>query len=153
MNTKQVKVFGLFLIAVITFVSIKNGHASEINATNFITVATGRTPSKNDPLINTVNQQLNSIRESCASTTTGAGIHDKLVRVYSDIHIKDPSLLVILGDFVVLAKIQCRKFSDTMLATLYLLERNEGASHSSTIAKLSKNPAQLIKKWSSRPAE
>ena len=108
-------------------------------------------PSQNDPRISIVEQQLNGITRSCSATSTGAGIHDKLVKLYSGMNSKNPSLLIILSDFVGLANIQCKKFSDTMLLALYALEREEGATHSATIAQLKRDPSPLIIKWSNKP--
>jgi hypothetical protein len=145
------KLAGVILVISALFLPFKFASASETDAKNVLTVATGSVPSKNDPRIATIDEQLKAITRSCSATSSGAGIHDKLVKSYSDANSKNPSLLIVLSDFVGLANIQCKKFSDTMLLALYALEREEGATHSATIAKLKRNPSPLIAKWSSRP--
>ena len=123
--------------------------ADEHDAKNFITVATGTDPSSGDAKINSVDRQLRAIEASCASTSRGAGIHDKLAKTHSLLRTSQP-LLDLLTDFVHIASAQCKRLDDSTLISLYVLERNSGVSHTATVAKLSKNPGSLVTKWSSR---
>lgn len=123
--------------------------ANEHDAKNFITVATGSVPSLGDARIKIVDQQLNAIKSSCAATSTGAGIHDKLAKLHSLLQVNQ-SLLELLSDFVRIASAQCRNIDDSTLISLYVLERNSGASHSTTVTKLSKTPGTLLAKWKGR---
>lgn len=123
--------------------------ANERDARNFITVATGSVPSSSDPKIKVVEKQLDAIQAFCATTSKGAAIHDKLGKAHSLLRTQQ-SLLQLLADFVGVAKAQCRQIDDVTLITLYLLERNSGATHAATIMNLTKNPRALAAKWSSR---
>lgn len=123
--------------------------ADEYDAKNLITIATGSAPAASDSKIRVVMGQLESVQSSCSATRKGAGFHDKIAKSHSLLNVKQ-SLLLLLNDFVYVAKLQCANIDDSTLLTLYVLERNSGASHQATIAKLSKNPKQLIAKWSAR---
>lgn len=125
------------------------GQASEVDAKNFITIASGSVPSPTDPRIRTVERQLNLIDSTCASTSKGAGIHDKIGMAHSNLKVSQ-SLFELLNDFVSIASAQCNRIDDSSLLALYVLERNSGQSHIQTVARLKKNPGALIAKWSSR---
>ena len=122
--------------------------ADDTDARNFITNATGSTTSQNDPRIAVVNRQLESIRSSCAQTSRGAAIHDKLVKAHSLLTTQQ-SLLVLLEDFVRVARAQCSRMDDSLLISLYVIERNSGSSHATTISRLIKDPGSLARKWRS----
>jgi len=126
-----------------------NAFADEHDAKNFITVATGSVPSPGDSRIKTVDRQLSAIESSCAATSKGAGIHDKLAKAHSLLRVNQ-SLLELLSDFVRIANAQCRNIDDGTLISLYVLERNSGVSHSVTVARLSQSPSALVTKWSNR---
>lgn len=119
------------------------------DARNFITVATGSTPSPNDPRVFEVQKQLEAIETACSRTSRGAGIHDKLGKGHSLLDAKVP-LQVLLADFTRIAAAQCGNMDDSTLIALYVLERNSGRSHSSTVAALRNNPQALAAKWNSR---
>lgn len=124
--------------------------AAEHDAKNVLAIATGSTPNLDDPRISIVNRQLEAISNSCASTSSrGAGIHDKLTYAHSQLKVRQ-SLLVMLVDFVAIAHARCSSIDDSTLLGLYVLERNDGASHNSTVAKIIRNPKPLIAKWRSR---
>lgn len=145
------KIIELKLVSVVAAAILLNllilpvAFASERDAKNLITVATGSLPSSNDPRIPIVELQLSTIQENCAS----AGFHDKLAKAHSLLTVKQ-SLLQVLADFVIVSRVQCAKLGDSTLVTLYVLERNAGASHSATINRLTKNPSALVAKWSAR---
>lgn len=124
-------------------------HADERDAKNFITVATGSVPSSGDARIKQVERQLETILTLCAKTSRGAGIHDKLAKAHSLLRTQQ-SLLELLADFVHVAGAQCKRIDDSALISLYVLERNSGATHAATVMRLMKNPDALIAKWSSR---
>jgi hypothetical protein len=119
------------------------------DARNFLTVATGGTSPSNDPRVLEVKRQLEAIESACSSTSRGAGPHDKLGKAHSMLDAKVP-LLVLLADFTRIAAAQCGTFDDSSLLGLYVLERNSGRSHSSTVAALRSNPRALVAKWSNR---
>jgi hypothetical protein len=124
-------------------------HADEIDAKNFITVATGVVPSSSDPKITVVNNQLEAIRVSCATTSQGAAFHDKLGKGHSLLKVSQP-LLGLLSDFVRITRAQCSRVADSALISLYVIERNDGVSHAATVATLIKNPMGIITKRQSR---
>jgi hypothetical protein len=132
------------LLAFLVFASV--AQANEGDARNFITMATDSVPSSSDPMIEVVSRQLETISYSCAGTSRGGLIVDKLTKAHSLLKVQQ-SLLVLLSDFVSIARAQCSRVDDITLISLYVLERNAGASHIATVAKLIKNPRSLIAKW------
>jgi hypothetical protein len=137
-----------FLISVFVVVA-PLVRADEIDAKNFITVATGIVPSSSDPRITVVNSQLEAIRASCATTSQGAAFHDKLAKGHSLLTVSQP-LLGLLSDFVRITRAQCSRVADSALISLYVIERNDGVSHAATVATLIKNPMGVVSKWQSR---
>ena len=135
---------GAFLLVAVAF-----AQPDSTDASNFITVATGSQPSPSDPRIAVVQSQLQTIQRYCASRSRGASITDKMAKSHSLLQVKQP-LLALLTDFVRVARAQCSAVDDSTLLSLYVLERNSGAQHGSTIDRLSKNPGALVAKWSSR---
>lgn len=125
--------------------------ADDGDAKNFLTVALGGPASSDDPRIGIVSNRLEAISGYCTgeANRTSAGIHDQLAYTHSRLRVKQ-SLLALLNDFVGVAKAQCKQIGSSTLLGLYALERNEGASHTSTISRLIQNPKPLIAKWSSR---
>lgn len=140
-----VAIFGFCVAMLIS----RNVAADEADARNFLTIATGSTPSSNDPRISIVQRQLEMIEHYCAATSSGPGIHDQLGFAHSQLKVQQ-SLLTLLTDFVRIARAQCSQVSSTTLVTLYVLERNSGASHFSAIEGLMKNPKVLLARWKSR---
>ena len=120
--------------------------ANEYDAKNFITVATGNVPSPSDPAIHSVARQLDLVQVNCASS----GIHDKLAKGHSLLTVRQ-SLLQLLADFVQVSRVQCSRIEDVTLISLYVLERNAGASHAATIGNLTRNAPSLVAKWRSIP--
>ena len=123
--------------------------ADEHDARNFITVATGSVPSNDDPKLRLVERQLDAIQVFCATTSKGAAINDKLAKAHSLLRVQQ-SLVEMLADFVRVASAQCKRFDDGTLISLYVLERNSGATHLATMIRLTKNPDALVAKWSAR---
>lgn len=123
---------------------------TESDAKNFLTVATGRVASLNDPEVARVLRQLETIEDACARTSRGPGIHDKLGYSMSQVNSSGTSLLQMLADFIPVAKAQCGTIQDATLLAVYVLERNSGASHTATIKKLTTAPRPLIQKWSNK---
>jgi hypothetical protein len=119
------------------------------DARNFLAVATGSVASSDDPRILEVHRQLELIEAACSRTSRGAGFHDKLGKGSSMVNAKVP-LLVLLSDFTRIAAAQCGIVDDGTLISLYVLERNSGRSHASTVTALRNNPKAVIAKWSSR---
>ena len=136
----------VFSAALVTHMSVR---ADDTDAKNFITIATSSVPSPSDSRIEVVNRQFEVIREYCRSTSRGASIGDKVAKSHSLLTVQQ-SLLAFLGDFVGVARAQCSHVDDSTLLSLYVLERNAGASHTSTIGRLTRNPGALVAKWSSR---
>ena len=116
------------------------------DASNFIAVATGLIPSPSDPRIPIVQSQLEAIQTSCEATSRGASVTDKLAKSHSLLKVSQP-LLPLLSDLVSVARAQCANVDNATLFALYVLERNAGATHTSTIQKLAKNPRALLRKW------
>lgn len=133
-------------VSLAAYVSVR---ADDTDAKNFLTIATGSVPSPGDSRIQVVSRQFEAIREYCRSTSRGASIGDMVAKSHSLLTAQQ-SLLMLLGDFVRVARVQCSRIDDSTLLSLYVLERNAGASHTSTIERLSRNPTALIAKWSSR---
>lgn len=127
-----------------------SAQANEYDARNFLTVATGSVPSKNDPLVQTVQRQLEMAEYYCTVSNSGYSMHDRLAKAHSLLRVQQ-SLLELLVDFVRIAKSQCTKFDSGTLTSLYVLERDDGASHFATVERLIKNPQPLIAKWRAVP--
>lgn len=138
--------FASLVISLALLTTWSSVRANDYDAENFITVATGTVPSPGDAKIKAVSRQLRAIEASCANTSRGAGIHDKLAMAHSLLRTSQP-LLDLLTDFVHIANAQCKRFDDSTLISLYVLERNSGASHTATVAKLLRNPGPLVTKW------
>jgi len=136
-------------VCVALFFSQHAAAADETDARNFLTVATGSVPSANDPRIPLVQRQLEMIEHYCASTSSGPGIHDKLSYGHSQLRVQQ-SLMAMLTDFVKITRAQCANVDSTALVTLYVLERNSGTSHFTTVEGLVKNPKALLAKWKAR---
>lgn len=137
------------LLLVILGICAVDAQASEVDARNIITIATGSVPTEGDRRILTVAAQLQEIREFCIPSSSGGTVADKLAKSHSLLKVSQP-LLPLLKDFVRVAAAQCSRFSDTMLMSLYVLERNDGAAHSTTVNRLVRDPNHLVKKWNSR---
>lgn len=137
-------------LGALAFFIVLPSFADASDARNFLGVATGTVPSVNDPRIEVVAQQLESIHADCASSSHGAPIYDQLAFAHSELKVQQ-SLLGMLTDFVRIARAQCSKFDQATLVTLYLLERNSGASHGATVERLIKNPRPMVLKWSAQP--
>lgn len=125
--------------------------ADDRMAKNVITVGTGHVPNDNDPRIQQVSRQLDRIQGYCLQTSRGADIGDKIAYAQSQLKVPQP-LFPMLDGFDIIAASQCGRYADSMLLGLYVLERNEGASHSQAVKSVSTRPAPLIKKWQSRPS-
>ena len=132
-------------ILVISFLFSSSVFADAYDARNFLTIATGSAASLSDPRIPIIERQLEMIQENCAS----GGIHDKIGKAHSLLTVPQ-SLLQLLTDFVRVSRAQCAKIDDTMLLSLYVLERNAGASHAITVSNLIKNAPSLLAKWRSK---
>ena len=137
------------LVVTISFAAYVPARADDTDAKNFITVVTGSVPLSGDSNIGAVSRQFEIIRDYCHSTSHGASIGDKIAKSHSLLKVQQ-SLLVLLSDFTRIARAQCSRVDDSTLLSLYVLERNSGASHRTTVEKLSRNPTALIAKWSSR---
>lgn len=125
--------------------------ADDRMAKNVITVGTGHVPNDNDPRIQQVARQLERIQGFCNQSSHGADIGDKIA--YSQSQLKTPQpLFAMLDGFETIAASQCGRYADSMLLGLYVLERNEGVSHSQAVRSIATRPAPLIKKWQSRPS-
>jgi hypothetical protein len=127
-------------------------HAEERMARNLITVATGSVPENSDPRVLQVSRQLDRIEALCAVTSRGAEIGDKIAFSHSRLKVRQ-SIFTMLNGFEEIARNQCGSIDSATLLGLYVLERNEGSSHANTVHNVSRRPAPLIRKWSSRPSK
>lgn len=148
---RAMKIKGLLTVArIFLLVGVMPfAYADEIDAKNLLLNSSEISLSANDPRIAIVHSQLETIRSYCSTTSKGAPIHDKLAYSYSRLRVNQ-SLPVFISDFVRIALAQCSKVDDSTLLGIYVLERNDGASHNTTVAKIIRNPAPLIAKWRSR---
>ena len=137
------------LIPMLILVFATTIQADPAMAKNFITIAIGSVPTASDPLIAEVARKLDAVEGYCSSTSTGAHFGDKLAKVHSLLTVQQP-LLGLLDAFVLIARAQCSRNSDTSLLTLYALERNSGTSHRAAVAAVSTRPEALMAKWRSR---
>lgn len=122
--------------------------AGEQDARNILTIATGVVPAPDDQRVVIVSNQLNTIAASCAPTGS-AGVHEKLAKANSMVRTK-VNLLLLVSDFVTVAKAQCQRVDLSTLTALYVLEMNESGAHAGTISKLKSKPLALVAKWSRR---
>jgi hypothetical protein len=128
---------------------LSSAQAASPDAKNFITIATGVVASNSDTRIPMVNRQFSEIESYCARTSSGAAIWDKLAKGHS-LMTTHQSLLLLLSDFVRVARASCSKFDDTTLISLYVLERNAGNDHTAVINRLITNPGALVRKYGSK---
>lgn len=125
--------------------------ANEHMAKNVITVTTGSIPNDSDPKIYYVSRQLDRIERSCAATSQGAEIGDKIAFAHSKLRVKQ-SIFSMLDGFESIAARQCGRIDNATLLGLYVLERNDGVSHAQAIKSIATRPDPIIRKWSSKPA-
>lgn len=135
-------------VLALILISVLPAMAADQDAKNFITVATAVVPSDGDARIPVVSRQFADIQASCARTSRGGAIWDKLAKAHSLLRAPQ-SLLALLSDFVRVARASCSKLDDSTLISLYVIERNAGIDHAVVINPLVTNPEALVRKYGS----
>lgn len=124
------------LVIATSFVSGTAEAAPDLHiAKNVISITTGTVPDQNDPRIVQVANQLDRIQGYCAVTSHGANTGDKIAYSHSLLNVRQ-SIFLMLDGFEKIAQRQCRSIDNGMLLGLYVLERNNGASHAETVQRI-----------------